>query len=75
MPEVTDDQKLAEEQAKEYGTYVAKEPIRIGGALAFRKGDAVPVSHVERKVVRDDQVARATTKAGQEAIDSSKPEA
>lgn len=52
-------------QAKEYGTYIAKEPIDINGARAFNVGDPVPVSHVERDdaPVRQDQVAKTTTKA------------
>lgn len=60
-------EELREAQAKEYGTYVAVAPIDINGARAFNEGDAVPVSHVERNVVRADQVAKVTTKAGREA--------
>lgn len=56
-----------EAQGAEYGTYVALGPIEIEGARAFNKGDAVPVSHVERGVVAADQVSRITTKAGREA--------
>lgn len=55
---------------KEYGTYVATQPIDIAGARAFNTGDPVPVSHVERGVVREDQVARTTTKAGREASET-----
>lgn len=33
--------------AKEYGTYVAAEPITINGALAFAPGHPVPISHLE----------------------------
>lgn len=62
-------QELSEAQAKEYGTYVATEQILIGGALAFRKGDPVPKSHVDREVVESSQVAKATTKAGQQAVE------
>lgn len=47
----TDEAQTAEnfrqEQLQEYGTYVAKEPIRINGVLAFNTGDPVPVSHVK----------------------------
>jgi len=43
----------------EYGTYVATQPIDIGGARAFNPGDAVPASHVERGVVSLDSVAKA----------------
>lgn len=35
-------------QAKEYGTYVAVEPIDVDGARAYNAGDPVPVSNVER---------------------------
>ena len=42
----------------EYGVYVATEPIDIDGARAFNVGDPVPTSHVERGVVRADQVAK-----------------
>jgi len=35
-------------QAKEYGTYVAKETIFFDGARAFNAGDPVPASHVEQ---------------------------
>lgn len=55
------------QQVAEYGTYVAVEPIFIDGTRAFNKGDAVPVSHVERNVVAAEQVAKRTTKAGKAA--------
>lgn len=54
-------------QAKEYGTYVALQPIYIGGARAFNQGDPVPVGHVERGVVESEQVAKTSTKAGRAA--------
>lgn len=60
-------QALREAQQAEYGTYVATEPIDILGARAFNVGDPVPVSHVERGVVREDQVAKTSTKAGAKA--------
>ena len=60
-------EELREAQAKEYGTYVALGPIDINGVRAFNEGDAVPVSHVDRNVVRADQVAKLNTKAGREA--------
>lgn len=56
-----------EAQRAEYGTYVAVVPIDINGARAFNPGDAVPVSHVENKVVAEHEVAKVTTKAGREA--------
>jgi hypothetical protein len=55
------------ERAAEYGTYVATGPILIDGARAFNAGDPVPASHVSGGVVREDQVAKVTTKAGRVA--------
>lgn len=55
----------SDEQAREYGKWVAKERIVIDGALAFKAGDPVPVSHVERGVVSKDAVVGANTKAAQ----------
>lgn len=55
------------QQRTEYGTYVALAPILINGARAFNRGDAVPVSHVERGVVAGEQVAKLSTKAGRQA--------
>jgi hypothetical protein len=69
MSEMTAEQ-YAEAQAKEYGKYVAKEPIDLGGARAFNTGDPVPVGHVERGVVREDQVAGTNTKAAAAAKES-----
>lgn len=60
-------EELREAQRAEYGVYVATQPIDINGVRAFNEGDAVPVSHVDNKVVRVDQVAKVTTKAGREA--------
>lgn len=54
--ELSPEQELAERQASEYGTFRAAQRINIDGALAFKKGDPVPVSHVERGVVTEDQV-------------------
>lgn len=58
-------EQYTDEQKREYGAYVATEPIDIGGARAFNVGDPVPISHVERDdpPVRKDQVARVNTKA------------
>jgi hypothetical protein len=43
----------------EYGTYICGDaPIVIDGARAFNPGEAVPVSHVERGVVADEQVVK-----------------
>lgn len=56
------------EQARFYGQYVAVAPIDIEGARAFNPGDPVGVDHVERGVVRPDQVAKTSTKAGQQAV-------
>ena len=51
----------------EWGTYVAVGDININGSRAFNAGDPVPVSHVERGVVDDTQVAKTNTKAGRVA--------
>lgn len=48
---------------KEWGTYVAKEPISLNGVPAFNVGDPVPVSHVERIPALKDAVAKVGTKA------------
>lgn len=50
------DQEFADRQRLEYGRYRATQRINVGGALAFKPGDAVPAGHVERGVVREDQV-------------------
>ena len=60
-------EQAREAQVTEYTTYVAKEPIHIDGTLAFNVGDPVPVSHVDRKVVSTDQVAKRNTRAGKAA--------
>ena len=49
-------QQNPDEQAAEWGRYVAVVAIDIDGARAFNPGDAVPVSHVTRNVVTADQV-------------------
>lgn len=56
-------QQLLAEQSKEYGQYVAVEPINIGNARAFNPGDPVPASHVARGVVPESAVAKSNTKA------------
>lgn len=48
-------------QAAEWGAYVAKNPIDIGGARAFNVGDPVPKSHVDRGVVSPDDVVPPVT--------------
>ena len=65
MPESVTAEQLREEQAKEYGAFVAAQVIFIDGARAFNVGDPVPASHVERGVVAADEVKKTTTKAGQ----------
>lgn len=56
----------------EYNRYVAKEVIFVDGGRAFNPGDPVPVSHVERGVVRDDQVVGSNTKAAKAATGQEK---
>lgn len=62
MAEQTVEEYLKAQKA-EWGTYVATEPIDIGGARAFNAGDPVPASHVERGVVSSESVAKTNTKA------------
>lgn len=64
MPDLTPDEEYRQQQAAEYGTYVANKPIDFGGARAFNPGDPVPVSHVDRGLVSADDVEKTTTKAG-----------
>lgn len=61
MTEPATAEELRAAQQSEYGTYVAKEQITIGGAVAFNAGDPVPVSHVKRGVVANSQVEKAST--------------
>lgn len=57
---------LRKAQEVEYGTWIATEEISINGVRAFNKGDAVPVSHVERLRLDEAKVvAKRSTKAGQ----------
>lgn len=63
MSEPKTAEELAEAQAKEYGMYVAVEPIDVGNARAFNVGDAVPIGHVESGTVRPEQVAKRGTKS------------
>lgn len=55
-------EELRAAQATEYGTYTAKEAIRLDGVLAFNAGDAVPVSHVKRGIVASAQVDKTEKK-------------
>jgi len=56
-------------QATEYGTWVAAQDIYVGNACAYRAGDPVPISNVERHgyernslvVKRDSDEGRALT--------------
>lgn len=59
--------------SKEYGQYVATEPIHIDGVLAFTPGHQVPVSHVERGLVSKEQVAKAGSKAADAAPAAASP--
>lgn len=68
MPDLTPDEEYRKAQEAEYGTYVAAHPIDIRGARAFNTGDPVPKSHVDRGVVSEDDVVKATTKAGKAAV-------
>lgn len=71
MPDLSPDEKLREEQAREYGQYVANKAIDILGARAFNEGDPVPASHIERGVVSKNDVTKTkstpTAPTGSEA--------
>lgn len=56
------------DQEKEYGTYVAVEPIFVEGVRAFNPGDAVPIGHVKNNIVHDSLVAKTGTKAAQAVV-------
>lgn len=79
--EVTTADERRDSVRREYGTYIATEPITMpNGALAFNPGDPVPVSHVEgpeddkgkrdagKAVVRADQVAKRGTVEARAAV-------
>jgi hypothetical protein len=52
---------------KEYGTWVAKEPIYFGTALGYNPGDAVGLDVVERHGLADEgRVVKVGTKAHKE---------
>jgi hypothetical protein len=51
-------EEYLDEQAAEWGTYVAADTIYIDGVRAFNKGERVPASHVTRKVVTAAQVEK-----------------
>lgn len=61
--------KLAAEQEKEYGTYVAVQPISFNGVPAYNVGESVPVSNVQ-KYKYDEQgvVAKITSKSAQDVV-------
>jgi hypothetical protein len=55
-------------QVKEYSTYVATQDIHVGNALAYRAGDPVPVSNVEKHGYdKQGLVAKTSSKAGKAA--------
>lgn len=56
-------------QVKEYGTYVAVQPINYGVVRVYNVGDPVPVSNVERHgYLEQGLVAKVTTKAAAQAV-------
>jgi hypothetical protein len=62
----TADDRRAEVE-HEYSQYVAVVPISFSGVPAFNIGDPVPASHVERGIVRAEEVAKRDTKAALKA--------
>ena len=67
MPDLTPDEEYRQQQADEYGQFVANKPIDIRGARAFNEGDPVPASHVKSGIVAKADVVKPDTKAGQAA--------
>lgn len=62
-------------QQVEYGTWVAATDIYHGTAMAYRAGDPVPVSNVERHGYVDaGLVVKRNTKAGAEVLDRVAPD-
>jgi len=56
---------------KEYGQYVAAEPIYFGAALGYNKGDAVPADNVARhNYVESGQVVKVGSKAHKDLRES-----
>lgn len=72
-----DSPKTLQEQldalAKEYGTYVAVQPIDIDGVRAFNIGHAVPVGHVTGGIVPKDAVEKVGTKAAEAVLPTVNP--
>lgn len=64
-------EELRAAQAKEYGDWVAVDPIDVGNARAFNVGDPVPASHPFANGAHP-SVKRVTTKAAQAAADTAK---
>jgi hypothetical protein len=61
--------KRVEEQATEYGTYVASQQIFFNGVIAYNIGDPVPVSNVKKhKYDEQGLVETIKSKAGQDLI-------
>lgn len=55
-------------QEAEWNTYVANEPIYIGGALAFLAGHKVPAGHVTSELVSAEQVTRVNASPAEKEI-------
>ena len=66
---------FAQEQAEEWGEWVAASDIYVGGALAARVGDAIPKSNVERLGYdKDGLVVKRHSKAGRAITGEPEPE-
>jgi hypothetical protein len=62
---------FTEEQAKEWGVWIAYTPIDFGGVRAFNPGDSVPTSHVDKfdlTKTEPPSVVKQDSKEGQELI-------
>lgn len=72
MPDPVEEYRA--KQDAEWSQYVANKPISIGGGRAFNTGDPVPASHVDRGIVRAEDVEKTSTKAGKALTDPTESE-
>jgi hypothetical protein len=67
--------EYAAAQAKEWGEYVLAADYYVGNALAGRRGDAIPVSNVERhKLVERGLAVKRNSKDGRAVTGKPEPE-
>lgn len=71
MVDISQADAHADAIAKEYGQFVARDAIDVGGARAFNAGDPVPASSVESGAIPRELVVGASTKTAK-AVTSEK---